>query len=184
MIQKNGGCNNVRCRCGHSFRWNQARVVSFETAENGRVRWPTPSAGAGQPMLRGGLLPRPGAVNQRRGERFPVQAALEERCAGAVVGACSGAVLGGFALTSAVVFGKVAVPVMLMSYCGSWCGWATRVHGCGAMGAVVGVVLVVTSTSVMSAIYAAAHAGAMLGAVIGGFVGLMGYFQQLGFLRG
>ena len=47
IIQKRGGCSQVRCRCGHGFSWLSAALVRFEAPNGGGVRWPERAANAG-----------------------------------------------------------------------------------------------------------------------------------------
>ena len=47
VIQKNGGCHQMRCACGHRFSWANAPRAHFESADSG-ARWPTTSENAGR----------------------------------------------------------------------------------------------------------------------------------------
>lgn len=157
VIQKNGGCPQMRCPCGHRFAWHSARRVTFEADHEGGVHWPTPTPSAGQPRDR----PERGAASRRRTIQQGGLRAL--RTVPAVVGIVGSSAIGGLAFAGVVIGGYV----LLIGAAGAGVAAITRLRPLGWTLAFGALCWCVISGGMVPAVLGAAKFGLEAGAMLG-----------------
>jgi len=150
IIQKNGGCSHMRCRCGHTFRWDQARPVDFSSdvdRRQGSVRWPTLAQDAGRLPTLSTRIQRHGRNANGGNVGMLGQAAIST-----VGGGIAGGLVGG------------ALPLVPVVFIG--CA-ANRVGGglAGVVGCAWGIWMLVSSPIWIPVVFIGAGSGAALGLV-------------------